>query len=727
MKIRLGPIRVLSSVTMFWTWIVAVSLLLSSVRLLTPSAFGVTVVVTAMFCFGFVPQPDQTFIENFRRITKELWAFCRDRWVFGMLFALLFVWLCWEFYLILFLPPVTWDALTYHLPMIAGWLQRGYVGPYETTTIRQIYSPVNGEILQMFHVLFLGDDVVVQMAQWESVIIAFIGVFVIARYAQLSRSWALISAFSIFTVPLLLLQSHTTQNDLIVVCGMVLMLVWFSGFIAERNSWMLLLLGLIFGVVVGVKLHMVIGGAVMSGIVLISFWRIRKEYPMRRSLMIFLSAAVPSVLLMGSAVYLRNYIAFGQLIPPIGMIPNVYQTGMSTVGENLLHFGKWWLVTCWDYISPETWNQDQSHYGPLFGYVILTVGMAGTVIAAKRLFSREQSSSANIIVVAASTLALGVWLGFAYGHRPRPFDLRYMLFMPVLMSISAFSALERVRALRENAVAIALFVVICFTMSSTLVNAELPSVRTLSESDPWMRSTSQMKGVGPHTDLYVEFDKLSHAGDNVLVVGSEDDWSYPLFGHDLSRHVYYAATLDRFEWYLRNYEIKWIVIRRMEPYSPIVDRILSRKDQFALVINSRDLNGNFFGTTLSLFRVEEPKRDPTWFSGIDGDHLTRKSFSLGTDTPGRFLLELYVDPIFGDSLRVYVTSPDSLVRTLHFMQGDTLLAFEATIPGEFTFVLSKSYRSSHSDDTRELGLSIKDIQFEYDPGKVYLAKIQTYP
>ena len=114
-------------------------------------------------------------------------------------------------------PQNDWDALTYHLTRAALWIQQGSVSYVPNVTdVRINGNPPNAEIGQAWTMLLGGSDRFVWLPSLGAVPALMIGVFGISRRAGLDASGAVFGALLFGCLPLIVLQSPTAMNDLVV-------------------------------------------------------------------------------------------------------------------------------------------------------------------------------------------------------------------------------------------------------------------------------------------------------------------------------------------------------------------------------------------------------------------------------------------------------------------------------------------------------------------------------
>ena len=111
--------------------------------------------------------------------------------------------------------PNNWDSMTYHLSRAAYWLQQDSATRFAGGSVRQLGLGPNAEILDAWTLAITGADRLVATVQWLSLIGLACTAFLGARVLGFARDGALLAAALLVTLPQPMLQSTTTQNDLV--------------------------------------------------------------------------------------------------------------------------------------------------------------------------------------------------------------------------------------------------------------------------------------------------------------------------------------------------------------------------------------------------------------------------------------------------------------------------------------------------------------------------------
>jgi dolichyl-phosphate-mannose-protein mannosyltransferase len=110
--------------------------------------------------------------------------------------------------------PNTWDALTYHLPRVAHWIQDRSVSDYPTHIVRQLYLFPWDEFIVSQLGLLSGSDRLANVIQWLALAGSLILVSRIAAQLGASGHGQVLSAAVAVSLPMAVLQGSSCQTDL---------------------------------------------------------------------------------------------------------------------------------------------------------------------------------------------------------------------------------------------------------------------------------------------------------------------------------------------------------------------------------------------------------------------------------------------------------------------------------------------------------------------------------
>jgi len=107
------------------------------------------------------------------------------------------------------------DSHEYHMAVVVNWIQNQSIANYATHICRQFATTSFSHYAITNLFLLTGSDLLANTVQWFYFLSSAIAISVIAEKLGLSGRFQLISALLYATLPLAILQSYTTQNDIV--------------------------------------------------------------------------------------------------------------------------------------------------------------------------------------------------------------------------------------------------------------------------------------------------------------------------------------------------------------------------------------------------------------------------------------------------------------------------------------------------------------------------------
>ncbi len=121
-----------------------------------------------------------------------------------------------ELVIALVAPPNNWDSQTYHLPKIEHWVAQRDVAVFATQINRQVVIAPGAEYLLLQLRLLTGGDALYNLLQWCAGLGCALVASRVAGQLGGGRLAQLLTAFLVGTTPLVVLESTSTQTDLVV-------------------------------------------------------------------------------------------------------------------------------------------------------------------------------------------------------------------------------------------------------------------------------------------------------------------------------------------------------------------------------------------------------------------------------------------------------------------------------------------------------------------------------
>ena len=222
-------------------------------------------------------------------------------------------------------PPYVHDTLTYHLPNVAEWVQKGRIHAISTPVLRS-YWPATFEVFESWFVVFLHNELLIQLGCVSCYLLAVASVYAICQGLgfgkHLSAGVALLYAYT----PSVAIHATSCKNDMAVAAmylfAMALLVnLWRAGDSASFPlSRRFLLIAMAFCYGVGTKAYTVFiaPGLILLGIVALAKHRLFKKAifsPHPKNISSTGHFALYAALLLGSGLltfywYVRNYAIF---------------------------------------------------------------------------------------------------------------------------------------------------------------------------------------------------------------------------------------------------------------------------------------------------------------------------------------------------------------------------------------------------------------------------------
>lgn len=494
-------------------------------------------------------------------------------------------------------PPNGWDQLNYHLPRAAFWLQNESVGYLAAAYDERLnFNPPNGEIAMAFALGITRLEALAGLVQLAAALACALGVFALARRFGLERQEAVFGALLFLVTPIVLLQSASTKNDLVVGAFLVAASVFVLGDSRAELGLTALATALavgtkvtgMFGVVVLLVLALAVPGrrvvrvaAVAAGAVLGAYWyavnavetgdalgdqtytesltaplhprenlfaayglaldAVDLSGAQERDIYLFLVAAalVAAVLLVRrtSTTFVGAGLAACAVASPLLLDRLVSEVGRPGLFKLHQLLGKPEAFLPFDNAqaaSPATASASDSWFGPAGLLLAVGVGVAAVVLVRRGRLPRLA------LVLAAAPLAWLLLLASTLTYHP--FEGRFFVF-PAALSAALWGLVLRLRPMAWAAVALAstaalLSLVHSLEKPSGLRLLERTPTTSVWEMERWEVQSGHAPGI---SELYRYFDEEVPREASVALALDADDFGFQVFGPRLERRVELVA------------------------------------------------------------------------------------------------------------------------------------------------------------------------------------------
>jgi hypothetical protein len=143
--------------------------------------------------------------------------------------------------------PNNYDSMTYHMSRVTNWIQNNSVSFYPTNEWRQNSFPPLSEYIILNLQILSNSDRYANMVQWFSFLISIITISLISKKLNLRLKSQIYSGILISTLPMAILQSSSTQNDLILSAYILIFYYYQICLYKNKSSFFIIFSGLSLG------------------------------------------------------------------------------------------------------------------------------------------------------------------------------------------------------------------------------------------------------------------------------------------------------------------------------------------------------------------------------------------------------------------------------------------------------------------------------------------------
>ena len=154
------------------------------------------------------------FYKQLRGQLTKLWG--RLNWFEMILLASVLVMLLLIFIQGIIYPPTNWDSMTYHLARIPNWISEQSVQHFPTAITRQLYQPPFAEYVMLHFNMLSRGDYFSASVQFLFLLLSLTAISCIVKSLGLNLKYQIAAAILAATIPEVVLQASSTQNDIVV-------------------------------------------------------------------------------------------------------------------------------------------------------------------------------------------------------------------------------------------------------------------------------------------------------------------------------------------------------------------------------------------------------------------------------------------------------------------------------------------------------------------------------
>ncbi|MBN1267929.1 MAG: hypothetical protein JXA25_20725 [Anaerolineales bacterium] len=211
-------------------------------------------------------------------------------------------------------PPNNNDSISYHLPRVLHWIQNRSVDFYPTVIARQLFMPPLAEygLLQM---VILGEsDASLGLLQWICFAGAVLGVSLSSRWLGVGKRGQWMAALFAATLPMAILQSTSTQNDLVAAFFAIALLERILRVLSQKRIEPVSILWISLITALGMYTKGTFAAFCIPFLVMLGIFTLRREG--LRKAFILASSVLLLTTLVSAPLWIRNTMAYGCFLGP---------------------------------------------------------------------------------------------------------------------------------------------------------------------------------------------------------------------------------------------------------------------------------------------------------------------------------------------------------------------------------------------------------------------------
>ena len=438
--------------------------------------------------------------------------------------------------------PNNWDSMAYHLSRSAYWLQYHSIAQFPGASREQAAAAPDGEVLQGLTMMMSGTDRWVQAVQWLALVGIALAVFSGARLLRFDREPSAFAACLFVLLPQPLMQSTTTQNDLIEAFFIVSTAFFVVRGLRDRSRGDIAVAALALAMAVGTKGTAFIWGTALAvlAVAAVIAWR-----PPARFVAGAAALAVLAVIALGSYNYLLNLQNRGTLLGGIdrrtllsgARLPNALlalstfldSPGLSVPWLNRVVASATGRLTA--VLAPSAGaftidtsvQEDTSAFG-LVGFLLLPCVLGLGLFGRGQIRGRRVLAAAVILSVGVfvATVEFNPWLG-------------RLLIPAVALAAPLFAVLAE----RPAVAGVTLVLATLSLTPSLLENSQKPLFASSGAPSIFALDRRTQMGLGrpEMSGVLNALDAQVGGTEAIAFVGGVDSWDYPFFGAHRERRV----------------------------------------------------------------------------------------------------------------------------------------------------------------------------------------------
>lgn len=562
--------------------------LLSAVNLWhSPFAWSIIPFLTSygiyLFFKNVVYLPDSLHQSSFKFIGRSVQqiheVYKQQRKSEKILFACIFVGILVisfsQFFLFFYLPPNEWDSMTGHLNRILYFVQNHTTNHFVGTNWNIDTYPKSFSSIQFYPFLMTGfNEYFFKLPNFSAYWMLFIGSYAVMKQLNIEFKVRLLSASLLLFTPIVLIQSTTTDTDIVLGAYLVSCLYFLFRYLNSREVYYIYLFGFTLALSFSHKITFIFA---LPSIGLLLIYVIIKQYKYVKwqHLKHFLLSSFFIIIITLPTGYIANILHYGHPIGPdtatkhqsIERAGNLFnllihgsknlvryffdiinldglrnidfiekiQEGINERFRYIDAFFHWNLESSKVYtIIPFNYTRQFEFYNgtPIFGILFISILLPSILV----LFLKRRDSF-NYILFGGFMIHFAA-LSFTAAYDP--WKGRYMISSLVfLLPVSNLFFGRIVRNKKYIFIIPIYLLIIASAWSTILFHGRSAFISTHHLPDIWKKSRMELLTVSRPdiTKAYQRFDELVPENAIVALGTINDDYEYPLWGKNFKRKL----------------------------------------------------------------------------------------------------------------------------------------------------------------------------------------------
>lgn len=510
-----------------------------------------------------------------------------EKWIFRLLFYAIVIVSLFQYTLIFNCPPNEWDSMTGHLNRIFYFLQNGSLSHFVGTNWNIDTYPKSFSSIQVYPFLMSGNDEhMFKLPNYGAYWLICFSMYGILKQVGVPYKPRLFVSFVILLLPNIISQSILTDTDIVLAAYLSSLIYAILRYEQSKAIIYMYWAGMAFGLALSHKITFVFSLPPLMLFYGYVFFQEKIHSRVYLVKHILMSHGLGIVLLTLSTGYVSNIYYYGHPIGPktatshqsierAGNLPNLVVQGSRNVlrysfdllnfdglrnipwveeqqkkskiafkaSDNFLHLG---LESVKEYtIIPFTFNRRFEHYNgtPIYGAIFILF-----LIPSLFLFVKKPSKIFGMFLGAFILHFLALSFTAAYD----PWKGRYMIssaifMMPLLAYLAEWFIQAKIIFVRNvymyvSTALVCLSAILTIALNIRALPFDFYGRKSIFHSTRMEILTNARPDI---TKAYQNFDLLVPANATVALATINDDYEYPLWGKNFTRHLIPINPFDQ--------------------------------------------------------------------------------------------------------------------------------------------------------------------------------------